>query len=109
MLAQNIGFFILSANFFIFMNGINQNGEKNKKKFDWLPTTILFFKYSAWIVAPLIMALYVGKWLDGKYHTEPWLFLISVGVAFFISMVGLVIEAFRSFKSLEKKAKDKKD
>jgi len=85
------------------MNKTDKNQGKDKKNFDWLPTTILFFKYSAWIVAPLIAALYIGRWLDEKYKTEPWLFLASVGISFLVSMVGLVMETYRGYRDLEGK------
>ncbi len=71
----------------------------------WQPALVMFFKFSGWIAAPLIIALYVGKWLDKKYGTEPWLFLASVGVAFVISIVGLIVTVFRDFKRIEKESK----
>lgn len=80
----------------------DKNLEPKKDKYTWFPVATLFFKYSSWIVFPLILALYVGKWLDNKYKTEPWLFLAAVGVSFLLSIGGLSIETYREFKKIDK-------
>ncbi len=54
------------------------------------------------------MGVFVGKWLDRKYGTEPWLFLLSVGVAFILSMFGIVRDALKAMKDIEKEARLKK-
>jgi len=54
---------------------------------------LLFGRLSGWIAGPIIAALFVGKWLDNKYNSKPWIFLASVGIAFIISSVGIVKEA----------------
>lgn len=69
----------------------------------WQPSIILFTRMSGWIAGPIIIAIFVGKYLDQKYNTEPWLFLLSVGVAFLISMVGIVRDAMKAMKEIDKK------
>jgi len=59
----------------------------------WQPGMLLFGRLSGWIAGPIIAALFIGKWLDKKYDSEPWIFLASVGIAFIISSVGIVREA----------------
>ena len=56
---------------------------------------------TAWIAGPVIIGVFLGKWLDNYYHTEPWLFLVSIGFCFLISMYGLVINALKEFKKIE--------
>ena len=63
---------------------------------------------SAWIVGPVIIGVIVGKWLDGKYHTEPLLLLISIGFCFIISMYGLITNALKEFKKIEIEAEIEK-
>jgi ATP synthase protein I len=75
----------------------------------WQPGLILFSRLSSWIVAPILIGIFIGKWLDRKYNTEPWLFLISVGIAFFISMFGVVKDALREMKRIDKEAEEKKE
>jgi len=81
---------------------------ENKKKIDqkenvpwWQPGILLFAQLSGWIVAPIIIAVYLGKWLDQRYGTKPWLFLLTVIIAFVISMVGIVREAMAAINKIE--------
>ncbi len=57
---------------------------------------------SGWIAFPVIIGLFLGRWLDRRYGTEPWLFLATIGVCFLISIYGLVITALKEFKKIEK-------
>lgn len=61
----------------------------------------LFYRLSVWIGAPIIPAIFLGKWLDGRLNTAPWLFLGTVFAAFAVSMTGLVIEAGKSLKEIK--------
>lgn len=56
---------------------------------------------TAWIAGPVIIGVFLGKWLDNQYHTEPWLFLASIGFCFLISMYGLITNALKEFKKIE--------
>jgi len=82
--------------------------NKGSKKIWWQPGLALAIQISTWIAGPIILAVIIGKWLDKKYNTEPWLFLISIGIAFVISNIGIVREALRTMKQMEKQySKDK--
>ncbi len=70
---------------------------------------VLFTRLSGWIVGPILIAVFVGKWLDKKYGTGPWLFLATVGVAFTISMIGIVQDTMKEIKKIEREAKEKKE
>ncbi|MEK7558063.1 MAG: AtpZ/AtpI family protein [Patescibacteria group bacterium] len=69
----------------------------------WLPAMLMFTRLSVWIIGPVIVGLFVGKWLDNKYHSEPWLFLLSMGIAFIFSMFGIIKNALAEYKKLEEK------
>ena len=77
-----------------------------KKQVWWQPAMLMFTRLSIWIIGPVIVGLFVGKWLDNKYQSEPWLFLLSMGIAFIFSMIGLVKNAKDEYKKIE--ANDKK-
>jgi hypothetical protein len=70
----------------------------------WVPAVSVFARLSGWLLAPLIIGVTLGKWLDKKYDTAPWLFLITIGVAFIVSMFGLVKNTMEEFKKIEKAA-----
>jgi len=63
---------------------------------------------SGWIAFPVIIGLYLGKWLDDKFGTSPWLFFITIGLSFAVSLYGLTINALKEFKQVEKEAQDRK-
>ncbi|PJE58219.1 MAG: hypothetical protein COU81_01830 [Candidatus Portnoybacteria bacterium CG10_big_fil_rev_8_21_14_0_10_36_7] len=67
----------------------------------WQPGLILFTRLSGWIAGPIIIAVFIGRWLDNKFHTAPWLFIIIVSSSFIISMVGLVKETMSEMKRID--------
>lgn len=83
------------------------NAEKKPNMPWWQPGLVLFLKLSSWVVAPVLVGILAGKWLDKKYHTAPWLFLLSVGMAFAISMIAIVVTGMREMKKIEKENKKK--
>lgn len=87
------------------------NDLENRKKTEpgawWQPAIIMFLKLSVWIAAPVIFALYLGKWLDKRFETSPWLFLSCIGLAFAVSLFGLIRNTAREFKKIEKDTKNK--
>lgn len=85
--------------------------KKNKQNLDyWKGAGLsLFVKLSSWIVAPVLLAVWVGKKLDAKFDSEPKFFLITVGLAFIASITGMIISALREFKKIEEENKNNKN
>ena len=84
--------------------------NKSKQETKWYSQGIeVFISVSGWIAGPIILALFLGKWLDKKYQSEPWLFLASIGLAFLISSYGIVKITLAYLKKIEKEARDKRD
>lgn len=76
------------------------NELKNPREKAWYADSLrLFGRLSAWIALPVVLASFLGKWLDKKYETEPWLLLVCIGFSFVVSMVVLVKEAVREIGS----------
>ncbi len=69
---------------------------------------MIFLKFSGWIVFPVLAGLFIGKWLDKKYDSEPWLFLCSMAAAFGISIFGLIKSVLSEYKEIEKDNEKKK-
>lgn len=84
---------------FVFVKAMSE--EKNNNW--WQKGVEVFLRLSAWIAIPVVIGAFLGKWLDKKFNTEPWLFLVSIGLMFFLSMFGLIKETVKEFKTLDKK------
>ncbi len=85
-----------------------QDSHKNMNNESWSLALRLMARISGWIAFPVLIGVFLGKWLDKKFNTEPWLFLIMVAVCFLVSMYGLVVSALKEFKKIEQEAQAKK-
>jgi F0F1-type ATP synthase assembly protein I len=68
----------------------------------------IFVRISVWVAIPIILALFIGKWIDAKYSTAPWGFLGTMGLAFIISMVAIAKICIQYIREIEDEAKLKK-
>lgn len=75
----------------------------------WQPGILVFARLSVWIVTPVLLGVLVGKWLDNKFNSEPWIFLFSTGTAFLVSMFGLAKNTIAEYKKIEREEKEKKN
>lgn len=80
--------------------------EKKPQIAWWQPGVTLFGQMAAWIVVPIITAIYFGRWLDDRYNSAPWFFFICVGIAFVITNVGIFFQAMKSLKQIKKLEQD---
>ncbi len=67
----------------------------------WSQAIHLFFVISGWLVAPLVLGWFIGTTLDTHYQSRPWLLLLSLGVAFVVTNIGLAIEMKRYLRQLK--------
>ncbi|OHA15667.1 MAG: hypothetical protein A3G52_00875 [Candidatus Taylorbacteria bacterium RIFCSPLOWO2_12_FULL_43_20] len=81
----------------------------NLKETWWKLALQIFSQVSVWIVAPILVAIFLGKYLDERYGTNPWLFLALTGLAFIISSFGIVRTVTRYISRLEKEQNGKTD
>lgn len=84
---------------FVFMN----------KKPWWEPAVEIFSQVSGWIAGPVVVALILGKYLDGRFDTKPWIFLGLTGFAFLVSTYGIVKVVSRYMKKIVEEDKQEKD
>lgn len=74
--------------------------QKNDKPY-WRDSLIVFTRMSGWICGPIVIALFLGKWLDSHFDTAPFIFVGSTALAFLASSLGIVREAKRYMKKME--------
>jgi F0F1-type ATP synthase assembly protein I len=75
----------------------------------WKPGVEIFSQASGWIAGPIILALVLGKYLDGRFDTKPWIFIGLTGFAFLISSFGIIKVVTRYMKKIEEENKKEKD
>ena len=73
----------------------------------WHDALAAFGRMSTWILGPILVALFAGKWLDAKFHTAPVIFLSLTGLAFVMSTFGLVVEGKKYMKKVTDEAEKK--
>ena len=56
---------------------------------------IVFARIWGWVAVPVVLALFVGSWLDEKFGTKPWLFLATMALAFLVTVLGIMKEVNR--------------
>jgi len=84
-----------------------KNENNQPESYWWGRGLSLFFRLSSWIVGPILVAVVIGKWLDRRYQTGPWLFLLAIGVAFVISTSGMIKDSLRELKRIDAEEKKK--
>ena len=78
------------------MNKENENQE-------WLrPALMMFARLAGWVVGPILIASAIGMFIDKKNESEPWGLLCAVGIAFIVSIFGIIKNAVEEFRKLEK-------
>jgi len=93
---------------FVFM-GNNEEKLNNSDPW-WKPAVKIFSQVSVWIVVPIVLALIIGKNLDARFDTKPWIFLGLAVFGFFISSFGIfriVIKYLQEIKELGEENSDK--
>lgn len=83
--------------------------ENDTKESWWRPAFEIGSLISSWIIAPIVVALFLGKWLDTYFHTTPIIFLSLAGFAFLISLFGIarsITKYIRQIETISKKDVD---
>jgi F0F1-type ATP synthase assembly protein I len=82
--------------------------ESNTQAPWWQPGLILFLKLSSWIAGPIVISLFLGRYLDKQFGTEPWIFLSLTALAFIVSTVAIVYSYTMELKRIEREENLKK-
>jgi len=90
---------------------LNNNNSDDLKADEpwWKPGLQMAAQIIGWIAIPIIAALFIGSWLDEKFDSTPFYLLVSVGVAFVITNIGLFINVIKASKKIINQTKDKKE
>jgi F0F1-type ATP synthase assembly protein I len=75
----------------------------------WGPGLAVFAEVTGWIAVPVVGALYLGRFLDQKYNTDPLFFLGLTALSFIITSFGIVKLATRFIREAELDVKKQKE
>ncbi|XOU93883.1 MAG: AtpZ/AtpI family protein [Candidatus Kerfeldbacteria bacterium] len=79
--------------------------KKEPEQAWWHAGMTVFGEVIGWIAAPIIAALFLGRYLDEKNDSEPWYFLGLTAAAFIITTIGIIKVAGKYINQIEKEAK----
>ena len=82
--------------------------KQHNPKTDWTQAVRIFSEISTWVIVPIVVALVLGKYLDSRYETEPWIFLSLTGFSFVVSIGGIAKILAKYIKEIEKENQNKK-
>lgn len=71
----------------------------------WQRPLQIFSEITGLIVVPIVAALYLGKWLDKKYDSEPWFMVAMVCIGTIIAGIFVYRIAYKYIKETEKEAR----
>ena len=54
------------------------------------------------ITIPLVLFAWAGRWMDKKFHTTPWIFLLGIGAAILLSSWVIYQKISRQIKEIDK-------
>ncbi len=75
----------------------------------WVPAIALFMPISFWIAGPVIIALFVGKYFDKRFNSEPKIFILCIVIAFIISTISIIRISQKYIKRLEVEAREQSE
>ena len=67
----------------------------------WRQALLVFGRMSGWVATPILLAVFLGRWMDTKKGTENFWFFIFIGLGFFISVYGIFKEAKKYQQSMD--------
>lgn len=82
---------------------MNENTKKDRAW--WMPAVVIFTRISAWIVFPVIVALFAGKRLDSYFNTGQIIFILCMILSFVVSAVAIIKISKSYINNLEEEAR----
>ncbi len=68
---------------------MNQKGDSKDKKWQTLALAI-GAQATGWIVGPALAGLWLGRWLDQRFSSQPLWLLVCMSLAFVGTVIGLL-------------------
>jgi len=83
------------------------NKDPENKIAWWEPAMEVFYQVTGLIAGPIIIALFLGRYLDDKYQSGQKFFFILLALAFVVSITGIMTLTKRYAKKTAEEVKNK--
>lgn len=90
------------------MNTTEEGREKNKNEGVWYALS-LAWQLGYTIAIPIVVLALVGRMLDKRFGTSPWLLLAGIFVSLFVSTIAIYYKTINIITGSDIPNKDKKD
>lgn len=80
--------------------------EDDARTYWWKEYSGLIIDVSAWLVVPILLALFLGRSLDIRTGLQPLFTLVFIGIAFIFSMYGIIRKSKEIMERTKKIAKE---
>ena len=78
--------------------------EKEREKYSLMRQAAVLSAIPGFLVVPPVVGVLLGRWLDQRYHTAPWLLLVFLLLGFG-SGVRLVMRTLQQVREMQERDK----
>ena len=78
--------------------------EKEREKYGLIRQAAVLSAIPGFLVVPPVVGVLLGRWLDERYHTAPWLLLVFLLLGFG-SGVRLTVRTLRQVREMQERDK----
>jgi F0F1-type ATP synthase assembly protein I len=78
--------------------------EKEREKYGLIRQAAVLSAIPGFLVVPPVVGVLLGRWLDQRYHTAPWLLLVFLLLGFG-SGVRLVVRTLKQVREMQERDK----
>ena len=76
--------------------------DEDREKFSLMRQAAILSAIPGFLVVPPVIGVFVGRWLDQRYHTAPWLLLVFLLLGFGTG-IRLIVRTLRQAREMQER------
>ena len=76
--------------------------DEDRAKFSLIRQAAILSAIPGFLVVPPVVGVFVGRWLDQRYHTAPWLLLVFLLLGF-ATGIRLIVRTLRQAREMQER------
>jgi F0F1-type ATP synthase assembly protein I len=76
--------------------------DEDREKFSLMRQAAILSAIPGFLVVPPVVGVFVGRWLDQRYHTAPWLLLVFLLLGFGTG-IRLIVRTLRQAREMQER------